>query len=316
MSTSDSTSAPRSPRRWWLVVPVVLAVIVALVAWNSTRGSDNTTNSAPSDAPTQGPVSPSPEQEGTPGASIDSTQRNWPDPTGLFDDTQYEQPGQYSVDLSYNRPVLTPVNHDGDLPDAADLDEGMSQCSAEEIKLPGKTTQQYVNARFLVVDEKSGPTTMKNDVPGGYAHTPAGGITAALNQMGYGMYGVGDEVGNAIDEKLWSTSDWVQTVKSDYGDTTGKPSAQAMSRSQQIAAPWGYKVVTCAADIMVVDVLTKAPDGISEDRTEGNYAVKVTLRWSNGDWVPDFTGTGDADIEHARDVSSEETEAYTAVDFS
>lgn len=314
MSTSDSTSASRSPRRWWLVVPIVLAVIVALVVWNSTRGSDDTTTSAPSDAPAQGPASSTPEQEGTPGAFIDSTQRSWPSPGSEVDDAQYAEPGSYSVDIAYNRPVLTPVNHDGDLPSNDSLKEGMNKCSEEKILLDGDTTQQYVNARFLAVNEFSGPTKMEKDVPRGYAHSVDGGILAALNQLGYAAPLAGDEVGIETDRELWGSSETISTALKQLPTDSR---SMENSRATVLSAPWGYKVVTCSNNVMVVDVLIKEPDNMPESRSEGSYAVKVPLKWEDDDWTPDLSGaSADADIKSPRVIEADDVSSYTAVKFS
>ena len=55
--------------------------------------------------------------ENYPGAMLGNTQRTWPDPLrGFYDDTPHATPGTYSVDWVWQRPVWTPVNHDGDFP--------------------------------------------------------------------------------------------------------------------------------------------------------------------------------------------------------
>ncbi|MGV0870342.1 hypothetical protein [Corynebacterium kalidii] len=195
----------------WIISAVVVIAILAGIAVAVFGGNDEDTeqqNTAPTHSGSS-PSTPAPGQD-TPGAQLDSQQRSWPDPAGLFDDSQWATPGQYSVEPFHSRPVFTPNNHDGDLPGKGDLVASMDSCTQEPVMLTGKTQMQYVNARFLTVNDKAGPTTMDNDVPGGYAHSPQGAITAALNQLSYGMFGQGDEVGEEIDKKLWSSSKTVQ----------------------------------------------------------------------------------------------------------
>ena len=289
------------------VVVVVLALIAAGAFW-ALSGDNNTEDTATptptQSAPDAGPTS----DEDTPGAQLDSEQRSWPDPLGDFDDSQWATPGQYSVDHYHSRPVFTPNNHDGDLPDSGELVENMDSCTDDTVLLDGTTQQQYVNARFLTVNSQSGPTTMDNDVPGGYAHSPQGAVIAALNQMSYGMYGQGDEVGEEIDKKLWSTSETVQDELSIKLPVEERDLTQ--SRADSIPGPWGYEVTTCSDDVVVVDVASKQPEEFGSD--EGDFAANVTMIWRDGDWVPDFSGTSDRDIATARTVDAND---YTEVRY-
>lgn len=300
----------------WILSAVVVIVIIAGIAFAVLGGNDNDTEPQDAAPTTSGssPSAPSTSQQDTPGARIDSEQRSWPDPSGYFDDSSLATPGSTGVDPLYQRPAHVPTNHDGDLPNKDDLVNSMDSCKQQPVILSGTTQQQYVNARFLAVNDQAGPTTMQSDVPGGYAHSPQGGITAAVNQLGYGLYGVGDEVGDAIDSKLWSTSDTAQEA---IGDPSAKSqSARDNARAPQLSIPWGYKVQTCAEDVMVVDVLLKGPDDVPSSRSEGNQAAKITLKWKDGDWVPDFTGNADADIAQSRIIPDEEVEDYTEVELS
>lgn len=231
------------------------------------------------------------------GAMIGNTQRSWPDVTGTFDDSPHSTPGQYSVDMYWQRPVWTPLNHDGDLAPRAQLVDGMDICtSPEEIKLQGKTQQQYVNARFLVVNEQAGPTTMTRGVPGGYAHSPQGAVLAAINQFGYGFPAQGDEIGEEIDKELWSTSRKI-TEKREQLHLPGDREAMAYSRPRTMWAANGYDVITCSPEVMVIDVVYEVPAADAE-HTIG----RVALFWRDGDWRPDFSGS--ADDQQARTTST------------
>lgn len=271
----------------WIITAIVIGVIIVLIIM-TVINQPRTTTPAAQDEVTSSETQPSPQFKSNPesqktfGARHDTDRRTWPEVWGtLIDDSQYATPGKYSVDFLYSRPVFTPFNHDGDLPPAKDMVTAPDACSPEPVTLTGKTQQQYVNARFLTVNSVAGPTTMIDDVPGGYAHSPQGAIVAALNQMSYGRHHVGDEVGDAIDKKLWSTSNEVQN---DPHFAVGGP----------MPGPWGYKILTCSPNIMIVDVGFKTldPERIPD------FATRVTLVWQDNDWAPDFSGANDADIKN------------------
>lgn len=307
--TADNEESGSGKARRLTLIGIIVLIVALLAAgafWALT-GDDREDDEAPNPAPSAGPE-PSANDDDTPGAQLDSEQRSWPDPLGLFDDSQWATPGEYSVDHYHNRPVFTPHSHDGDLPVRSDLVENMDKCTDDTILLDGTTQQQYVNARMLTVNTQSGPTTMENDVPGGYAHSPQGAVVAALNQMSYGMYGQGDEVGEEIDKKLWPTSDTVQDELSDR--LPAEERDLTSSRPYTSPAPWGYEVTTCSEDVVVVDVVNKESDDFAAE--EGDFAARVTMIWRDGDWVPDFSGSGDRDIATARTVDAE---SYTEVRY-
>lgn len=307
--TADNEESGSGKARRLTLIGIIVLIVALLAAgafWALT-GDDSDDSAAPDPAPSPAPQGPN-NDEDTPGAQLDSEQRSWPDPTGYFDDSQWATPGEYSVDHYHNRPAFTPNNHDGDLPSRGDLAESMDACTDDTVLLDGKTQQQYVNARFLTVNSQSGPTTMDNDVPGGYAHSPQGAIVAALNQMSYGLYGQGDEVGEEIDKKLWSTSETVQDELSNRLPAEERDLTRF--RPDTSPGPWGYEVTTCSEDVVVVDVVTKQPDDF--DSEEGDFAANVTMIWRDGDWVPDFSGSADEDIATARTVDAE---SYTEVRY-
>lgn len=293
-----------------IVVVAVVAVLIITTSNNSSDSSEPTFTQAPGTASS----APQAEETNTPGARLDSEQRSWPDPSGYFDDTSLSTPGTTSVDPLYKRPAHVPINHDGDLPDSEDLVNSMDTCSQKPVVLTGKTQQQYVNARFLAVNDQAGPTTMINDVPGGYAHSPQGAIMAALNQLGYGLYGVGDEVGYEIDKKLWSTSAKAQSEIPDPSKRS--QSSRDYSRAPQLSISWGYKVITCSPDVMVIEDLMLAPEELPDSRSEGNMSSTVTLQWKDNDWVPNFTGNADAGIARTKTVPDESVDDYTEVALS
>ncbi len=273
-----------------LISTVVATTLLLGACSNSTEeGSTSSTTVVTEQA--------SPPADG--GAMIGNTQRSWPDVTGAFDDTPHSTPGQYSVDMHWQRPVWTPLKHDGDLPSSDQLKEGMDACaSPEAVTLQGKTQQQYVNARFLVVNEQAGPTTMTKGVPGGYAHSPQGAVLAAINQTGYGLPAQGDEIGEEIDKELWSTSKKVAEDR-EFSNLPNDREGMEYSRPDTIWGANGYRIITCSPDVMVVEVMYKVPvDGA--EHTVG----RVPLFWRDGDWRPDFMGP--ADEQQARTSVSDD----------
>ncbi|GAB2499059.1 hypothetical protein CATRI_13530 (plasmid) [Corynebacterium atrinae] len=265
-------------------------------------------------APDSGDEVTAPTAEADPpapgGAMIDNDQRSWPDVTGGFDDTPHATPGTYSVDSYWQRPVWTPDNHDGDLPERSSFVESMDSCSSPGgVVLEDKTQQQYVNARFLVVNEQAGPTTMTKGVPGGYAKSPQGAVVAAMNQTGYGLPAQGDEIGEEIDRALWSSSKRVAEDR-DFFKLPLDEEGMAYSRPTTVAAAHGYRLVTCSPRVMVVEVLYKAAEqgaGIPAEHT----VARVPLIWTDGDWKADFSGS--ADEQQARTTASEE--GFTQVSY-
>lgn len=259
---------------------VVIAAVIAVVVVRG--GAEDAVGGGPQQVPGM-------EFEGPAGARIDGDQRSWMDPLWPeIDDRQYATPGQYSTDAVAARPVWTPVDPLGDLPDASAMGAGVV---CEEPQLEGRTQQQYVKGRFLVVNESAGPTTMVNAVPGGYAHTVQGAVVAAMNQLGYGLYAQGDEVGEAVDAALWSTSEEAQAERRIKRlDVNG---ASDMRRAEMVPAAAGFRVVTCSDAAVVVEV---AFAGQLEQPPLDIVVSRVPLFWRDGDWVPDFTGAADAQL--------------------
>lgn len=279
------------------VAALVLASTVLLSSCG--RSDEDAASPATSDTVTEQPSEPI-----NGGAMIGNKQRSWPDVTGAFDDSSHVTPGQYSVDRYWQRPVWTPVHHDGDLPDLEQLVDGMDTCAdAGGVMLEGTTQQQYVNARFLVVNEKAGPTKMTDGVPGGYAHSPQGAIIAAINQAGYGLPAQGDEIGEALDRELWSTSKEVAEDRKFFNLPRDRE-GMVYSRPQSVPAMHAYRVVTCSPDVMVVEVLMRELDGLPAPDRQGHAVGRIPLFWREGDWRPDFSGTADA--QQARNIFSDE----------
>lgn len=309
---SDAYPQPRRRRsRWWIpaiAVVVVIAVAAAMV-WLSSRGHKDGEASSPqaghqTSTPASQPGMDSSSGDGPggeliSGAKLDSHQRTWPDT--FIDDSAHATPGQVSVDL-LSRPVFTPVNHDGDLPsisrDSLDRAAWPDRCRDVETGLAGVTRQQYVNARYLVVNDQAGPSTMNRDVPAGYAPTPAGAVVAALNLVGYGVYAVGDEVGEEIDRQLWTTSKEAQEERQWQKLDEHGPSDH--SRSQMFGAMSGYRVRQCSPDVVVVDVV--AP--VMEGNPEPSPVARVSMYWRDGDWRPDFTGAAGDQFSNQPSVRS------------
>jgi len=221
------------------------------------------------------------EKELTPGARIGVDQRTWPDPYGVYDDSAHAVPGEWSVDNLYQRPVWTPVDFEGDLPPKRDLVEGgFEQCDAGDVALGGETQQQYVYGRYLAVNDQAGPSRLENGVPAGFAHSPQGAVLFALNALAYGFPNAGDEVGDAVDTKWWSTYEPLQEEKAGYTDYD-----RSQIRAKMVPPPSFYNVAECSESVVVVEVgmdFTLSGDG--------TVSTTLPLYWRNGEWVPDLTG--------------------------
>ncbi|WP_115686501.1 hypothetical protein [Corynebacterium senegalense] len=232
--------------------------------------------------------------ENLPGAMVGNNQRTWPDPSGMFDDSAHATPGAWSVDHFHQRPVWTPVNHDGDLPARDSLIEGgFDSCGNGEVALTGKTTQQYVNARYLVVNDQAGPSRLDNGVPAGFAHSPQGAILLALNAWSYGLAGQGDGVGEEIDREWWSTYRTLQEDR-DFRGLNRPDYDHTDERAETLPGASYYHVKECSENVVVVEVgddFTKAG--------EGTLATTIPVYWRDGDWVPDLSGQAGAVFDKA-----------------
>lgn len=273
--------------RKWMIAAVVAAVLFAIVAVVAVTRSDDGRDTNQVVTSSMAPPSDAAASSGTnyPGAMVGNTQRTWPDPDGQIDDSVHATPGTWSVDLLFQRPVWTPINHDGDLPkESALVNGGFEQCSAGQAVLSGDTTQQYVNARYLIVNSEAGPTRMIDGVPAGFAHSPQGAITFALNLMSYGIAGQGDGIGEEIDTAWWSTYETLQKDREFRG--LNKPDYDhTKNRAELVPGPGFYAVTQCTENVVVVE--------IGLDYTDvGSDALKTTipLFWRDGDWIPDLTG--------------------------
>lgn len=272
------------------VALVIAAVVTWLVVGSNRNGGDSASDQAGSS--TSSAQSGQQPGENLPGAMVGNTQRSWPDPQGRFDDTPHATPGTYSADWMKQRPVWTPRNHDGDLPSRESLREGMEDCDKGTVTLQGKTQQQYVNARYLVVNEAAGPSRLDKGVPRGYAHSPQGAVVAAMNVFGYGFPAQGDEIGQEIDKAYWSTSASVQ----DELKFQGKSSEWGLknSRARLIPSADAFAVKECSPNVVVVEVAFIEPDSLKGTAaSQGDSVARVPMFWRNNDWQPDFSGSGD-----------------------
>lgn len=294
-------------RNWWLLGgTVVLVVAVAATTVLLVLGRDGGQDTAaPPPQETQEPAEDSQDEGGgnIPAAEIGNTQRTWPDPAGGNDDAAHAIPGEYSADL-LSRPVFTPVNHDGDLTATGDLTDGMDQCSVpEDIQLEGQTQIQYVNARYLVVNEQAGPTEMHREIPAGYAHSPQGAVLAAMNQAGYGLYAQGDEIGYEADRQLWHDSKTAQEEREFFKmDETG-PSQWA--RATMVLAPESFQIEACTDEMVIVSLAYT--DG------QGTYqGMRLPMEWNGKDWESDLAGSADDLLNQP----NPDTDTHTLVEYS
>lgn len=268
----------------------VLATTLALsvAACSSTSNNDvSSPSSSEQSLPTTGnSAPPSGSERNQPGAKIGNTQRSWPHLLKGDVDSQHAIPGRYSADI-LGRPVWTPINHDGDFSASDDVEHSTSPqaCSSRTPDLPGKTQIQYVNARYLVVNDKYGPTRMVEGVPEGYSRNQFGAVLATMNQIIYGTPAQGDEIGYKIDEKLWSTSQYV--AKQREFKKLGEHGPNDDSRAEMYPAVSGFRVVSCSDDVVTVDVAIWFSDTLPV--TVG----RVPMFWRDGDWHADFSGVAD-----------------------
>ncbi|WP_394280752.1 hypothetical protein [Corynebacterium sp.] len=264
----------------------VAAALVAPAVFLAACGTDAEVPEQPqaSESSTTAPSQP-PTSENSPGAMVGNDQRTWPDPDGMFDDSAHAAPGTWSVDFYHQRPVWTPDNHDGDLPSKRNLVEGgFEQCQTGDVPLNGKTTQQYVNARYLAVNDQAGPSRMEDGVPAGFAHSPQGAVMLALNAVGYGIAGQGDGIGEEIDAAWWSTYETLQKDR-EFRHLNDPNFDHSQVRAEPLPAAGYYNVTQCTEDVVVVEV------GHDFTKASGE-AMKTTIPvyWRDGDWVPDLSG--------------------------
>lgn len=293
-----------------IAILLAVAVIVALVIRGGGEDTQDTAQEPPAAESTteQGPSQEADEGDNLSGAAVGNKQRTWPSVGDKYDDSAHATPGQTSASWWKQRPVWTPKNHDGDFPKQADLKESMRQCDkSDSITLDGKTQQQYVNARYLAVNDQAGPTKSVRGVPRGYAHSPQGAVMAAINVMNYGMPGAGDEVGYEAEKQLWASS---KDVRRDLEERK-KPFDNENSRAELLEPADGFKVRTCSDNLVVVEVVTEGVDELPNGEAVENMVYRVPMTWRDNDWVPDFSGTGeDQLIQDAKPLSE-----FTKVDY-
>ncbi|WP_342319207.1 hypothetical protein [Corynebacterium mayonis] len=285
------------------VLATIMVPILLLVGCGKSMDSPVANAPASSSVPTTSETT----AEGTgdaPGARVGSTQRSWPDELGNRIDEAHTQPGQYSVDI-LGRPVWTPNNDQGDLPNEGALERQANpeRCAPPMPQLDGKTQIQYLNGRYLVVNDKYGPSRLEEGVPVGYSPDPFGAVIAAMNQMGYGLYAQGDEIGYKIDEKLWSTSQTAADERAFLQQDRRPPSENA--RALMVPAAAGVRFQACSESVATIDVAIQAGP-------EEPYVVaRVPMIWKEGDWRADFTGIADDQMNQADVTSLDSFETVT-----
>lgn len=289
------------PRFIWISISIMITICVLLAiamgyyTWRTSSNQSDKNQASPATSSSNLPDSSTASSEvNWPGAMLGNTQRTWPDPLNIIDDSAHTTPGTYSVDRMWQRPVWTPVNHDGDFPKKNSLKSGFDQCQDPgAVVLQGKTQQQYVNARYLVVNDEAGPTRLERGVPRGYAHSPQGAVVATMNLLGYGLKNQGDEIGEESDKALWQTSKVFQEKRSKQ---TVEPTKESMRiwRADMVPAPTHIKVVQCSENVMVVSIALEALPNMPT----GKYFVsQVPMIWQDGDWQPSLGGDADKRLQ-------------------
>ncbi|AKK10558.1 hypothetical protein [Corynebacterium uterequi] len=171
----------------------------------------------------------------------------------------------------------------------------------------GTTQLQYVKARYLSVNSEAGPSSMKRAVPRGYAHSPQGAIMAAINQMTYAMYAQGDEVGEEIDKTLWANVPMAQEDREFLG--LNERGAVDTARAQTLPGASGYRVVSCAKDLVVVELaFSYDPSGMAAPID----VFRLPMVWRKGDWWADLAG---ANSETAVRPGVDSLDGFTLVEY-
>lgn len=284
------------------------AVFTSIGVEPSVTASDESSTPPPSSSAAKAP-SPEPVPEAEPadppihaGALVGNKQRTWP---GGVDDSMHAEPGAQAPDAFLGRPAHTPLRHDGDFPAAASLRDG--SC-AQFDGLEGTTQQQYVNARYMVVNEQAGPSKAVRAVPRGYAHSPAGALVAAMN-TGTFHPNSGDEVAAESYELLSKSSELAAQLREEGGHNN--PGQYAEKRFLTVPAPTAYKMLECADDYVQVELAYMLePDALERD--EGLVVSRMGMRWVDGDWVADFSGAAGDEIfqDGRRDLNG-----FTQIDY-
>ena len=245
-----------------------------------------------------GPVSPPVDA----GALVGNQQRSWP---GGVDDSVHAEPGTVNPDVFLGRPAHTPIGHDGDFPGDAGLKDG--SCDAFK-GLEGQTQQQYVNARYMVVNDQAGPTKAVRAVPRGYAHSPAGALVAAMNTATFHPNS-GDEVAAESYEQLAKSSALAKQLREEGGHEN--PEQYATSRFLTMPAPVAYNILQCEKDFVQVELaIFFEPDQL--EREEELLVGRIGMRWVDGDWVGDFSGKADEEVfQHGR----HDLDGFTYIDY-
>ena len=279
---------------WVPVVGVLILVVLLLIGWgvgNLIGGDDDDDTATPAEQTTQSAAPDDPDNENLPGAAVGNEQRTWPNSLAS-DDSAHKTPGEWSVD-EFDRPVWTPNNHEGDLPDTVNTD-GDKVCDTGNPVDKSKNLQiQYVNGRYLVSSDQAGPSTMTRGVPHGYSHDLPGAALAAVNQAVYGMYTT-DEVGAEALDQLWSTSKEAKEDAKSHG-IEGPEEAKNGIEPTRLPAPEAVKVETCSDNAVVIKVAMKtvAPNSTGDGPVDQYGVYGVPLTWQDGDWKADYSGDGD-----------------------
>ena len=288
---------------------VAVVVIIGLVVGLTMSGGDQTNeNSAPeTDTTATNPPSESgSEGEGAkydeimPGAYLGNDQRHWPRENPYFiDDAEWGDPGSYHTDF-FGRPLWVPRNHNGDLPEKSQKKDAPGQCN--DVELKGKTQQQYVNGRFMAVNEFAGPFAFdySGAFPEQYAHSPAGAIIAAFNAWSYGWEN-SDDVGVISAYHLWDSPAMDELAKKEFDN---------YADIQTHEVPVGYKLVSCSEDIVVVELQTNSFEG--ERDTTGT--VRLPMVWKKNMWVATLSASDEKTYVKA-DVPKEDVEDFTGVNL-
>ncbi|WP_312980511.1 hypothetical protein [Corynebacterium sp.] len=305
-TSGDQGGGRTIKKRWIFAGGFAVVIIVALIA-AFLIGDDPEENAQPPAETTDNTPAPPPESddsdgvaEDIPGAFPDNTQRHWPRRIMDFDDTTWQNPGSYATDR-VGRPLWTPEEHDGDLPAMSDRRDSPGACT--DVELEGATQQQYVNGRFLAVNEFAGPFKTDYGVPWTYAHSPQGAVMAAMNAYSYLNLSNRDEIGLWGAEMKWESPMRDDAVAHEVDNFRDINTAES---------PASFRIKSCSDDVVVVQVAQAM-----QDSTMPATVMEIPMIWKD---VPrrdgkDWQAVMSPAAEDNAILPDTDTSEYTAVSY-
>lgn len=308
--TSTEQGGSRTIKKRWIfaggfAVVIIVALITAFLVGEDPKDTDDTAQT-PAETTEAAPEESTTDNEGPteewPGAAFDNTQRHWPRNTLDFDDSSWGNPGSYATDR-VGRPLWVPEEHDGDLPDASNRKDDPGKCT--DVELEGKTQQQYVNGRFMAVNESAGPFKTDGGVPWTYAHSPQGAVMAAMNAYSWINLSNRDQMGMWGAEMKWESPMRDEVIRKSADNTADIATAES---------PASFRIKSCSDDVVVVQVAQAM-----QDDTMPATVMEIPMIWKDvhrreGEGK-DWQAVMSAEAEDNAVLPDTDTSEYTAVSY-